>query len=261
MVIKCGVMTMPGEILIVDKLVSKIISGNYNAHDKLPSENVIADKYKVPRITARKAYERLEELGYIYKKQGKGSYVKDRHKQIELVLSGDVSFSQKMIEKGYDLQSTNIFCREIKYNKKIYGFLEAEQNDRIFKVGRLRLIDQQPMAIHISYVAKSLFNDIDTVGMDITSMFRYYNSKGYNEFSSKPSVLSVSFPTKSQRELLECTYLIPLLVLESGCVDKNSSRVLEYTRILYRSDCFSFYVNPTPGAPGGLRETNEILRL
>lgn len=110
----------------------------------------------------------------------------------------------------------------------------------------MRFIDGQPIAIHISYVAQSVFDNIDAVGMDITSMFKYYNSKGYNEFCSKPSILSVSFPTKSQRKLLECTYLIPLLVLESGCVDKKSGRVLDYTRILYRSDSFSFYVIPAP---------------
>ncbi|GBF34000.1 trehalose operon transcriptional repressor [Desulfocucumis palustris] len=237
---------MPDEMQILDNLIFKIVSGKYVANDKLPSENVIADQYKVPRITARKAYERLEELGYIYKKQGKGSYVKDRHRQIELVLSGDVSFSQKMIEKGYDFQSKNVFCKEIKYNKKIYDFLEADEGDRIFKVGRLRFIDGQPIAIHISYVAKSVFDNIDAVGMEITSMFKYYNSKGYNQFCSKPSILSVTFPTKSQRKLLECTYLIPLLVLESGCVDKKSGRVLDYTRILYRSDSFSFYVIPAP---------------
>ncbi|OPX85189.1 MAG: Mannosyl-D-glycerate transport/metabolism system repressor MngR [Pelotomaculum sp. PtaB.Bin117] len=237
-------MAMPDEIRIIDKLIFRIISGAYNAHDRLPSENVIADKYKVPRMTARKAYERLEELGYIYKRQGKGSYVKKRQKQIELVLSGDVSFSQKMIEKGYDFYSKNIFCKEIKYNKKIYDFLETDRDDRVFKVGRLRFINQQPIAMHISYVAKSVFNDIDTVGMDITSMFKYYNSKGYRDYCSKSSVLSVSFPTKYQRDMLNCAFLIPLLVLESGCMEQRSGKVLEYTRILYRSDCFSFYVSP-----------------
>ena len=233
---------MSNEMEIVDKLVALIVSGKYNAHDKLPSENEIADQYKVPRITARKAYERLEELGHIYKKQGKGSYVKDRYRQIELVLSGDVSFSQKMIEKGYDFQSKTIFCREIKYNKKICNNLEINEEDRIFKVGRLRYIDQQPIALHISYVAKSVFMDIDTEGMEITSMFKYYNSKGYSEFCSKPSILSVSFPTKSQRKLLNCPYLIPLLVLESGCMDEKTGKVLEYTKILYRSDCFSYVI-------------------
>lgn len=64
---------MATEIDIFDKLVYQIVSGQYQAHDKLPSENETADKYQVPRITARKAYEKLEELGYVYKKQGKGS--------------------------------------------------------------------------------------------------------------------------------------------------------------------------------------------
>jgi len=233
---------MSNEMEIVDKLVSLIISGRYNAHDKIPSENEIADQYKLPRISVRKAYERLEELGYVYKKQGKGSYVKDRNKQIELVLSGDVSFSQKMIAKGYDFQSKTIFCREIKYNQEISDYLETSTQDRVFKVGRLRYIDQQPIALHISYVAKSVFKDIDAVGMDITSMFKYYHSKGYLEFSSKPSILSISFPTKSQRDLLNCPYLIPLLVLESGCMDKKTGTVLEYIKIFYRSDCFSYVI-------------------
>ncbi|MDR3599245.1 MAG: GntR family transcriptional regulator [Desulfosporosinus sp.] len=233
---------MSNEMEILDKLVSLIVSGKYNAHDKLPSENEIADQYKVPRITARKAYERLEELGYIYKKQGKGSYVKDRYRQIELVLTGDVSFSQKMIEKGYNFQSETIFCKEISYNKKIYDSLETAEEDKIFKVGRLRYIDQQPIALHISYVAKSVFSDIEVVGMNITSMFKYYNSKGYTEFCSKPSILSVSFPTKSQRKLLNCPSLIPLLVLESGCTDKKTGTVLEYLKIFYRSDCFSYVI-------------------
>ncbi len=113
---------MSVEMDIVDKLVTKILSGRYKAHDKLPSENEVAEKYQVTRITARKAYERLAELGYVYKKQGKGSYVKDRLKQIELVISGDVSFSRKMINKGYNFRSQNIFCREIKFNENLHAW-------------------------------------------------------------------------------------------------------------------------------------------
>jgi GntR family transcriptional regulator len=120
--------------------------------------------------------------------------------------------------------------------------LEIEENDRVFKIGRLRFIDDQPIALHVSYVAKSVFADIDVVGMNITSIFEYFNSKGYGEFSSKPSILSVSFPTKIQRKLLNCTYLVPLLVLQSGCVDQKTGKVLEYGNILYRSDCFSYVI-------------------
>jgi len=235
-------MDMPNELEIVDKIVSLIVTGKYNAHDKLPSENEIADNYMVPRITARKAYERLEELEYVYKKQGKGSYVRDRNREIELVITGDVSFSQKMLEKGYDFHSQNIFCRPIKYTKKIYDYLETDPTDRVFQIGRLRYIDQKPIALHISCVAQSVFPDIDVRGTGITSIFDYFNSQGYTEFCSKPSFLRVSFPTKFQRKIFACGYLIPLLVSESGCIDKITGTVLEYRKIFYRSDCFSYVI-------------------
>ncbi|MGE4273485.1 MAG: GntR family transcriptional regulator [Desulfitobacterium sp.] len=233
---------MATELEIVDKIIAQIRSGKLAPHAKLPSENVIADSWQVPRITARKAYERLEEMGYIYKIQGKGSYVKRRNQQIDLVLSGDVSFTRKMLEKGYHLHTENVFCKRIKYNKKVYDLLEAQEEESIFKVGRLRFIDGQPIALHISYVTQTQFEDIKSVGEEITSMFAYYQSKGYSEFGSKPCILSVTFPTKAQRKWLECSQLTPLLVLESGCIDKRSGKVLDYTKVFYRSDCFSSYV-------------------
>lgn len=233
---------MSKETEIVDKLVFLITSGRYKAHDKLPSENETADQYDIPRIVARKAYERLEEMGYVYKKQGKGSFVKDRNKQIELVLSGNESFTHKMIEKGYDFRSETIFCQRIKYQEGIYDYLQAEPDDKVFKVGRLRYIDGQPIALHISYVSQAVFEDIETVGMGIASMFDYYKSRGYTEFGSKPSILSVTFPTKFQRKLFHCPQLIPFLVLESGCVDQKTGTVLEYRKVFYRSDCFSYII-------------------
>lgn len=233
---------MAEEMEIIDKIISEIHSGRYEANDKLPSENELADYFNVPRMTIRKVYERLQEMGYIYSKQGKGSYVKDRHMQIPLVLSGNESFSRKMIRLGYQFQSENIFCEEIGYNKAIYHSLGVAETDRVFKIGRLRIVNNRPIALHISYVAKSVFDDIDLYGKEITSMFEYYHKKGFTEFESKSSILKVLFPTKFQWEILECTSLIPLLVLETGCIDKKTGTVLEHTEIFYRSDCFNFVI-------------------
>nr|WP_028611518.1 GntR family transcriptional regulator [Paenibacillus harenae] len=227
---------------IVDKFIFDIRSGVYEPDDKLPSENEMADLFKVPRMTARKAYTTLQELGYIYSRQGKGSYVKNRRQQIPLVLSGTISFSKKMNELGYSYQSRNIFCEQIPYNKQIYQALEIGEQTRVYRIGRLRLVDQRPIAFHISYVAESLFGDIAEEGRRITSMFDYYKSKGFTELESKKTVLSVAFPSKDERELLECSSLIPLLMLESGCMDRKTGNVLELTKTLYRSDYFTYVI-------------------
>ncbi|GAA0836268.1 GntR family transcriptional regulator [Paenibacillus glucanolyticus] len=229
---------------IVDKFIFDIRAGIYEPDDKLPSENEVADLFKIPRMTVRKAYTTLHELGYIYSKQGKGSYVRNRQQQIPLVLS-NVSFSKKMIELGFSYQSSNIFCEQISHNKKIYQFLQVGEEIRVFRIGRLRLIDGRPIAFHISYVAESVFDDIAVEGRQITSMFDYYNSKGYTDYTSTTTEISIAFPSKSERELLECSSLIPLLVLESGCVDERTGKVLEHTRVLYRSDYFTYIIKPS----------------
>lgn len=230
------------EVLIIDKLINDIVKGHYKENDKLPSENELTNKYKVPRITIRKVYERLEEMGYIYSKQGKGRYLKDKQQKIDLVLSGNESFSKKMKDKGYNFYSQNMFCEEIEYNKKIYNELEISKNDKVYKIGRLRFIDEKPIALHISYVAKSLFQDIDENGKNIRSMFEYYRSKGYTEFDSEESVLSVAFPTYYEREIFKSSCLIPMLIVECNCIDKKTGRKLEYTKIIYRSDVFKYKI-------------------
>lgn len=231
------------ELDLIDQFMLDIQADKYKPNDKLPSENQVADYYRIPRITVRKAYERLQEMGYIYSQQGKGRYLKNRQEQIDLALSGDVSFSKKMEDMGYEVTTRNIFCVEMDYDEKIYNFLGIDHSDRVFKVGRLRIIENKPIALHISYVAKSLFADIDIVGTNITSMFAYYNSKGYYHFSSSKSILSVSFPTKYEQKILKCPNLIPLLILKTDCLAKETKVVLEYSKIIYRTDCFNYVIH------------------
>lgn len=228
------------ETVIVDQLISDIQAGKYDPGDKLPSENEMAELFKVPRMTVRNAYRRLQELGYISARQGKGSFVNDRHRPIPLILSGSESFSRKMRDRGYDYESRNVFCEPVPYNLNIYRFLRVEEGDTVYRIGRLRLVGGCPIALHISYVAESVFRDIRTEGRSITSMFAYYREKGYRRLANTESRLRVVFPGKFERDILCCSVLIPLLVVESGCVDEETGTVLEVSKNLYRSDYFTY---------------------
>lgn len=233
---------MSGKLLLVDQLLEEIKIGKYKPNDKLPSENELADLYKVPRMVVRRAYERLQELGIIFSKQGKGSYVQNRKQQIPLILSGDVSFSEKMKALSCRFRTESVFCEQIAYDSKIYHALDADKSEAIYKIGRLRIVDDCPIALHTSYVRQSIFKDIAIRGNEITSIFQYYKSNGYTDFTAPRSNLSVVFPNELERNLLKCSSLIPLLALESGCIDKQTGRMLEYSKIMYRSDCFTYVI-------------------
>jgi len=60
---------------VQQQIKSQIISGQFTEGDLLPSENDLADKYKITRSTIRHALEELVKEGYISKRKGKGSIV------------------------------------------------------------------------------------------------------------------------------------------------------------------------------------------
>lgn len=233
---------MAGKALLVDRMISEIREGKYKPNDKLPSENELADQYKLPRMVIRKAYERLQELGYIFSKQGKGSYVQNRKLQIPLILTGDVSFSEKMHELKHDFRTVNLACKKIGYDSSIYNALQANSGDAIYKVSRLRIVDDCPIAVHTSFLARSVFEHIEREGREIFSIFQYYREKGFTDFEPMRSQLTIVFPNEQERGLLKCPSLVPLLHLESGCLDGKTGTVLEYSRIQYRSDCFTYSI-------------------
>lgn len=230
------------ELMILDDLMTEITQGKYHVNDRFPSENELADHYHVPRIKVRHALLKLEDMGYLYSKQGKGRFIKPKQRQIELHLSGSSSFSEKMNRAGYQLETRNLGCEPIAYDPKIYANLNVGQQDEVFKISRLRIIEGVPIALHISYVAKSVFPGIDKRGASIQSMFDYYAEHGYTDFLSSKSFVSISFPTKVERSLFDCAPLVPLFVLESDCIDAEQQHVLEYTKIIYRSDSFTYVI-------------------
>lgn len=230
------------ETQILDDLMELIVLKKFKSGEKLPSENKLADYYKVPRMTVRKALNKLEERGSIYSIQGKGRYLKEESKQIQLQLSAKTSFTDKMKKAGYQLETRNIQFERIGFDEKIYKVLGCKEGDSVYKVSRIRLIEDEPIAIHNSFISENMFPGIAGDGPGISSMFAYYRGLGYSEFSGTKTLLSISFPTSKEQALLKCKTMVPLIVVESDCVDAATGNVLEHTKILYRSDKFKYDV-------------------
>lgn len=71
--------------LVKDNLKKKVQKGDFKEGDLLPSENVLCSQYGITRTTVRKALDELIKEGYIEKKQGKGSIVRERRQSLGLL--------------------------------------------------------------------------------------------------------------------------------------------------------------------------------
>lgn len=61
---------------VVEQLKERIISGEYKSGDQLPPEGALCDLFGVSRITVREALKKLNMMGLVEIKQGKGTFVK-----------------------------------------------------------------------------------------------------------------------------------------------------------------------------------------
>lgn len=62
---------------IMDQIVAKIMAGDWQPGQPLPSIRQLASASKVSVITVKRAYLELERAGIIVTRQGKGSFVAD----------------------------------------------------------------------------------------------------------------------------------------------------------------------------------------
>lgn len=60
---------------ITDQIKEAIVDGRLVENEPLPSVRTLADELKISSITIRRAYSDLESEGYIYTRQGLGTFV------------------------------------------------------------------------------------------------------------------------------------------------------------------------------------------
>ena len=95
-----------------------IFSNELKEEDMLPSIRSMANDLKISFLTVKRAYDELEEEGYIKTVQGKGSFVAP--KNLELIKEEKLREIQELIEKIYDISKiSNITEDEIKELFKI----------------------------------------------------------------------------------------------------------------------------------------------
>ena len=103
---------------IENAIKEAIFSNELKEEDMLPSVRSLANDLKISFLTVKRAYDELEQAGYIKTIQGKGSYVAP--KNIELIREEKLREIQDYIEKIYSISKmANIPEEEVKELFKI----------------------------------------------------------------------------------------------------------------------------------------------
>lgn len=69
---------------LADQIKNAIINGELSENEALPSVRSLSGKLRISALTVKKAYDRLEEEGFVVTVHGKGTYVAAADRQLAL---------------------------------------------------------------------------------------------------------------------------------------------------------------------------------
>lgn len=131
-------------------VLSKIESNEWPVNSQIPTERELCEAFGVSRITVRKALSELEREGYLYRKQGKGTFVTSP--KIEQRLSRFYSFSEEIRKMGYVPSSKILDFTVMQADKNIAANLQIESGVDVYSLRRIRLANEEPFAIENSFI-------------------------------------------------------------------------------------------------------------
>ena len=229
---------------IREALRAGILNGNFRTDERLPSEKDLMASNGVSRITVRHALGELEKEGVIYRISGKGSYVaKPRAVQDLNTLQG---FGESMSRLGFQTINRLISLTTLPAPNDVASQLGLPGGTPISEIRRVRYVDQEPVSLDVTYVSTELGERLsreDLVKRDIFAILEgdYRIALGHADMS-----ISTLAAPLSLTEFLNVEPGAPILYLERLTHAKDG-RPLEFDRIYYRGDSFSYRLRISRG--------------
>lgn len=229
---------MPKYKIIYDSIKNRIINGEYNKNNnQLPDEISLCKEFNCSRMTMKKALDLLVLEGIIFRKAGHGTFIMEIPSKNKInALDNDLTgFSKTVTGKASSkiIDFNIIFCP-----KEIASKLNIKENDPVYKIIRIRYIDNNPFVYEKTFMPTSI---IDGLNMDILegSIYKYIEEILKLPISSAKKILRADKSSELDYSYLDLSKDEPVLEVEQIAYLKNG-KAFEYSISRHRYDKFEF---------------------
>ena len=218
---------------------NQISSGAWKPGEQIPSEAELCQEFQISRTTIRQAIGELASQGKLKRTQGRGTFVTQYN--IEKPLFFLIGFSQDMKLRGLKPSSRVLKFETIPPSAHITQILRLKENEPAILVKRLRLADDQLMAIDNCYLPFNRYFALMHENLENNSLYDLLAKK----FDTVPlrsirTIESVGC-SPSEAELLDVKVGFPILYIIGTNFDQND-QPFEYDETFYRGDRFTFNI-------------------
>jgi GntR family transcriptional regulator len=216
----------------------------------LPSERDLSERFQVARGTVRRALQALHDDGLLQRRQGSGTFAAGPQWVKPFVLR---SFSEDMIERGLVPSSRLLGARQLTAGATLAQRLKVSPGAAVHELRRLRLANQEPMALETSFLAAGRLPGFDPQQLAQRSLYAVLEQQYGIVLRSAAQQIAATVLSEDEARLLEVPAFSPALLVERQ-VMSTAGEVVEYGKSLYRADRYRFEVNVARGPAGALQD-------
>ena len=234
---------LPKYYLLKRDIVNKIELGEYQEGTLIESERELMEKYQFSRITVRKAIDELVNEGYLYRIQGKGTYVKGEAEGQNLFCLNSCTEDVKRL--GWTPSKKTMKADRFPADAKRAKHLNIPIGDIVHMFGRVTYADQEPLNYTVTYLPEKVFPGLEQYDLEKRSLYDIIE-KDYNVRITKARrTIEAVLPDSVIAGYLQISANMPVILF--NCITYgivNGKEIpIETFRCYYRTDHYKFYID------------------
>ncbi|MFL6123941.1 GntR family transcriptional regulator [Actinophytocola sp.] len=202
----------------------------------IPTERSLAAQFDVSRTTVRQALADLTVEGRLLRVQGKGTFAAEPKVAQRLQLS---SYTEDMRAQGREPSSKLIDVVEIPAEGELTTLLGVRSGAKVLRMQRLRLADNEPMAIETTHLPLGRFRGLRKYLQPGGSLYQVLKERFDVEMGHAEETIETALAGPHEAELLGADVGMPMLLLSRHSFD-TAERPVEWVRSVYRGDRYKF---------------------
>lgn len=234
-------------------LQEEINSAKFQQGDLFATEKSLMERFGVSSTTVRRALQDLVHKGYLYRKIGKGTFV--RRPVIEEPLGLLSSFYEEMEEQGIKPGSRILDMTMVKAEASLAANLQLSESADVFWLHKLMFANDEPMALFDSYWPPEIGQALAKYDLVNMGLFSVLESELGIRLGEAEATIEAAAPTKEEARLLEIPPGTPLLI-KRQLIFSIDGKPVNVVRLAYRGDQYKFRVRMVRNAGKSLSRGN-----
>lgn len=225
---------------LADTLREQISQGTYKPGDALPTEHELMAQYKLSITTVRRAVHDLVNEGLIYRKAGKGTFVK--RSKIEENLLHLTSFAEEMQSRNILPRFVLVRAQRVAPPLEIALALKLAPDAQAYLIERVQLANQEPIALARGYWQCDLGEILAQQNLDEIHLYEILERSYHVPLVEAEETISATKADAQVAKHLKIPKNSPLLV-RRRLTFTSEMRPVEHTMTFYRADRYEYRVH------------------